>query len=497
MVPVRKPGRPLSQCPHPRDQACGCGTVTAAIPRKQTCGCGNNAVDSTSSSPQTIPESLPQTVTHSLPQLTNITPIEAPSPTRTSFKIQKSRPQSSRKQSFDPTTFERMDMNSINILPFDHRQQVAQMAMPNGYVMAGYPQMYGYMPQYANMQTQVGNYPMPPPPLPYGSDGMISHTGHMNGYSNGVIHNGLEQVVETPTMISKPEITKKTSNGVSSCCQPKPIAEIPKPTPIVTNGGSCCGPKKNGHSHSSSSSSSSNNVPEEPESDSEPIQSSCCAPRPSQQTPKQKSVSTNGTPLMQSQMLLQNGMAYNAGVYQHYVQNPGPTIFTYPPTYGSFQNPLQPDAWRESMRTSNYGQQSLLPQIGPLPYDTPLVPPTMDTIHSCGCGDTCSCIGCAAHPYNDETKQYIRSAWESMKDHTNETYTNGHQHTDISAASGTNGDFVTSPTANTPSSTHSGNGEEQSLPAADFFFVSYPFTGEGCGGDTQSCPCGDDCQCLG
>ena len=54
-----------------------------------------------------------------------------------------------------------------------------------------------------------------------------------------------------------------------------------------------------------------------------------------------------------------------------------------------------------------------------------------------------------------------------------------------------------SPAARTPSSTTSGNAEEQSLSAADFFFVNYPFMSDGCGGDTQSCPCGDDCECLG
>jgi hypothetical protein len=39
--------------------------------------------------------------------------------------------------------------------------------------------------------------------------------------------------------------------------------------------------------------------------------------------------------------------------------------------------------------------------------------------------------------------------------------------------------------------------EEQALSPSDFFFVSYPLSGEGCGGDTTSCPCGDGCQCLG
>lgn len=51
-----------------------------------------------------------------------------------------------------------------------------------------------------------------------------------------------------------------------------------------------------------------------------------------------------------------------------------------------------------------------------------------------------------------------------------------------------------SPTAGTPSDT---TGDDIPLSASDFFFVNYPFANDGCGGDTLSCPCGDDCACLG
>lgn len=67
------------------------------------------------------------------------------------------------------------------------------------------------------------------------------------------------------------------------------------------------------------------------------------------------------------------------------------------------------------------------------------------------------------------------------------------------AASGVivTGDGTVSPPApQTPSEAASGMSEEQTLSANDFFFVSYPF-GDSCAGDTASCPCGDDCQCIG
>jgi hypothetical protein len=43
----------------------------------------------------------------------------------------------------------------------------------------------------------------------------------------------------------------------------------------------------------------------------------------------------------------------------------------------------------------------------------------------------------------------------------------------------------------------SSTADEQILPASDYFFVNYPFSNDGCGGDTSNCPCGDDCECIG
>src|SRR6187402_672967 len=157
MVPVRKPGRPLSACPHPRDQSCGCGSVTAAIPRRQTCHCGGGT-----DSPQVVPEAVLKDV--------NPARTEAPSPTRVTFKVQKgsSRPQSSRKQSFDPTNIERMDMNSVNIVPFEQRPQ-GMPNFPNGYTMNGPPQPYGYVPDYAAVQAQYVHIPQSQYPLIIGT----------------------------------------------------------------------------------------------------------------------------------------------------------------------------------------------------------------------------------------------------------------------------------------------------------------------------------------
>lgn len=163
----------------------------------------------------------------------------------------------------------------------------------------------------------------------------------------------------------------------------------------------------------------------------------------------------------------------------------------------------------------------------PVPYST--VPEFQDetsgTSHHCSCGKSCQCVGCAAHPYNEATQSYVRSAWNSMmEEQTNgvRPVTNGNHHRDTSAGhtpsetasvngpsccSGGGAGAGTAATApatggtglasepHTPSDATSALGEEQTLSANDFFFVSYPF--DSCAGDTASCPCGDDCQCIG
>jgi hypothetical protein len=243
------------------------------------------------------------------------------------------------------------------------------------------------------------------------------------------------------------------------------------------------------------------------------MESSCCSSKSFNAT-KQEPISTNGTSVHTSpsntpQMLAQSSLPFDPALYQSYLNN-DPTVFTYPPTYGSFQNPLQPSAWRESTRNNDYAQPpgpNPIAAARSMPYHPPVLPGPADTIHSCGCGDTCQCVGCAAHPYNNATQDYVRSAWASMSgERFGEVYTNGHppptpSTNGHSGENGVippqNGEPGSSPTAHTPSSTTSGNGEEQSLSASDFFFVSYPFSADGCGGDTMSCPCGDDCECLG
>lgn len=515
MVPVRKPGRPLSACPHPRDQTCGCGTqsVTAAIPRKQACHCGSNT-------PAPAQGAGPPQVSKPSNGLADL-----PSPTKSTFKIQKpnqQRPGSSRKQSFDPANLQRMDLNQVNILSPN-----TPVSLPDNYAPPT-TQVYSLPQEYAHMQTPYATIPMQPPEH---RQSIAETIAKSNGYSGMISNGGLEHVMEsplaTPTLFANgdkanggygfPEApipqyidSEPRMNG-GSCCAPQkteddsiqytngshnnhglpPVHEHDAVKP-ATNGGSCCAPKK---SHSQSSSSSSISEPSE-------VQKPSCCSGNAQPDLKQEPMSNAGTPQISHQMLPQNGMPYNQPFYQPYP--PQPTVFTYPATYGSFQNPLQANLWRQNFREGHYTQMPIAAQ-GQLPFDAPLIPENLNTVHTCSCGDGCQCVGCAAHPFNDATQDYVRSAWESMSlEHSNgssDPYTNGHTngHTNGNGVTiqPTNGDPVASPNAHTPSSTASANGDEQSLSANDFFFVNYNFASDGCGGDTYSCPCGDDCQCIG
>ncbi|OAQ99406.1 hypothetical protein LLEC1_07324 [Akanthomyces lecanii] len=472
MVPVRKPGRPLSSCPHPASRPCSCAAVTAAIPKKQTCRCGP-APSSQSTGPDAIKKecesngsSLPTSPTKSTPN--------AP------FRVQKQSSKSAgRKQSVGVAGLERMDANQLNIIQgFDPSQQ-PPINGTNG--MNGHASMNGTNP-YAAMAIPMaapafgvpGMYPMMQQPMasPFAPE--------INGSANG---NG--------------EVAEDNSEpAAGGCCSGK---KAPQGTSVE---------KLDKHAES--------NKPE--------ASGSCCSSKnngtttPTQATTESTDghISGNGMPVFQPPMGMANGM------YPFFAT---PNIFTYPPQYGSYMQPLQPKQWRQAMSNMNMAPQVQQAYMfgGPqpaIPYQQAGAADSATwTSHQCSCGDSCQCVGCAAHPYNDATQSYVRSAWNAMMQdaqpvqnghaqvngiHTPPNgihdVTNGHltQTNGITTtASASKTDGTTSPTApQTPSDATSGLAEEQALSANDFFFVSYPFT-DGCEGEMSSCQCGDDCQCIG
>ncbi|GAO14970.1 hypothetical protein UVI_02028020 [Ustilaginoidea virens] len=243
---------------------------------------------------------------------------------------------------------------------------------------------------------------------------------------------------------------------------------------------------------------------------------SCCSPQPSYNAHIKEStagiMSPPGIHFPPSPAMMhhpfEQGVAMGNGLYPFYAQ---PSIFNYPPQYGSYMQPLQPEQWRQFMAAMTFGQPGACPPFamaGAVPMQQPPTTPNGSawTSHHCSCGDSCQCIGCAAHPYNEATKNYVRSAWNTLREDSDKgppAHANGNGSTlngPAAIASGSNGsngeheemangashgtstpntvnpDGTWSPVAaQTPSDAASGISEEQALSASDFFFVSYPF----------------------
>lgn len=466
MVPVRKPGRPLSSCPHPSSKPCSCGAVTAAIPRKQKCGCGPS--DNDDSKTKSDNEESDTVTT-------------APADAKVSnpnFRVQKaSRRGSTRKPSVDPAGLERMDSSQLNLVSgFDgsHSNPTAMSSGP--------PTPMGGIPPYSALgmtpTDSFGNQPMVFPMFPQAMQPAMMANGHSTTTSNGA----------TPAV-----------NGSSMAAPTK---------------GSCCG---GGNTNGNTT----KTVPT-PEAmpSPEPKTKSCCSSKNADTDTKSPPVPATPifTPQQQHGMMMSpfpTPMPMAHGMYPFF---PQPTIFTYPPNFGTYMQPLQPEQWRQMMAAFSYGQPAPangfeMPPAAPTPAVPPYSPaqessPKVGTSHQCTCGEGCQCVGCAAHPYNDATQEYVRSAWNSMMEdqpHTSRGFVKGHHYesstsntpNDTTAAATAQGDSNGTATGpHTPSDAASSLNEEQTLSANDFFFVSYSL-GDACAGDGASCPCGDDCQCIG
>ena len=486
MVPVRKPGRPLSSCPHPSSRPCTCTAVTAAIPRKQKCGCGSGE----NGGIKTEPASAPQT------------PLSPSKTNSSAFRVQKqAKGGSSRKQSIDISGLQRMDADQLNLISPPGSAASQHVASSSGH------------------STPVSDMPLYNPQVATSS-------------SNGIY--GAEQPIYPafPYPLASPMMPASASVAISSVNGNSGTASV---TSSEEPKKKCCGGSDNhggqddypGGSEAKASSKGSNGA----------ATASCCSSRSEPQENKANITTSamgppsfpyqpNGAMMPPMQHPLGSPVAMHNGMFVFYAH---PGIFNYPPQYGSYMQPLQPEQWRQFMTTMGPGQMPAPSQafgmansVGPPQQQEPQQTATKQdetswTSHQCNCGESCQCIGCAAHPYNEATQNYVRSAWNSMAHDSRSA--NGHAETngngnitngDIANVS-SNAELVTGSTTPTkahsngslspvppctPSEAASGTSEEQTLSANDFFFVSYPF-GDSCSGETVSCPCGDDCQCIG
>ncbi|KAL2755958.1 hypothetical protein ACRALDRAFT_1064057 [Sodiomyces alcalophilus JCM 7366] len=395
-----------------------------------------------------------------------------------------------RKPSFAVANLERMDASQANILPaYDMSQTVPSQlngGVPLGLMPTPRPSLE-YNQGIPLTPNGTLHSPMAYPQYQLPMAPLASHNSQEVPAMSSVVGSGMAAASEMPTAV-KPA-------GGRSCCSagqkdtPPDSAESSPRIAPTPQGGGCC---------------SSKNVP---------------SPAEPSATPTNSIPTGNGAAAM---VPFQNSMNFGQPMYPSYY--PQPTLFTYPPQYGSYLAPLQPAQWRQAMQAFQLGQP--VPQQTPYDMTTPLSFNTNDGLapqhvggttvgvsHICTCGDGCQCVGCAAHPYNEATQNCIKSAWQTMVGEDPYFHTNGatsaknastmqgnmdglaNLNTDLTSdvrpAADARGGSPSAP--QTPSDTASAVNEE--LSANDFFFVEYPF--ESCLGETASCPCGDDCQCIG
>ena len=473
MVPVKKPGRPLSACPHLHNQLCGCSSVTAAIPRKQKCHCGTGA----SAGPP--PTFQPRPVLSAIP--------DVPSPTKVAFRVQKpplaSRP-GSRKQSYDLSNLERMDPSNINITPCQTSatQPALGQTLHNGHSTNATHGSYkngSQRPQSsAGIQNPLLQSQYPDLSFPPNNTDVVYSMGYPASGSPIVASNGSYLRHETYGESSMAHM--KTSGNGSCCLAKQDISNesVAFEPPSHEKNGSSSGPASSGVS----------SIPPGVTAET----SIANGHSKTQQYPFTDSFPT-------SQDL------YSSSV-------PQATVYAYPPSYGSYQQPLQPSQWRRDAMFNTYTQPTLQPGMtdGLNTFVSDIFP-NPDTLHTCSCGDACQCIGCAAHPYNDATRNLVRSASAYVMSHERSAsatsefingQTNGailpssmELHANGNGRMHNSGEETSSPHADSPSD--ASTVDEQILPASDYFFVNYPFSSDGCGGDTNSCPCGDNCECMG
>ncbi len=475
MVPVRKPGRPLSTCPCPPGRPCACGGVKVAIPRKQKCGCGPEASSEAASTPK------------------ERTPPETPtSPTRSSYRVTKLSSSTARtngrKQSL-PANLARIDPMSVNIVtPNGNSLDAMTMAMvSNGIVaQAPPPSLAGYGTAVGYISASPGGQFPPAQNLSYGSP--LAYNMNLQ-YSH-------------QTSLPPQEI--KSEDGNMSPIQP-PSMVAPMPPPAYTNGG--------GHSRSSSLNGTAQLVDLGPplmprtNGSSKPSGGSCCGGN--KETPQ---FETDGLPPphegFDKPFIPQ--YAPTLDLKQQPIQSPFdfPTIFTYPAQYGSWNQPINPEIWQQVQQVASHPSMTLEAALPPSP--TSGTGPDLGTSHQCSCGEGCQCVGCLAHPFNEQMFQYVNNAY------TESNGSPGGVGSGSGAAGGgggsccgggANGDSGSAPAqttapesppeAQTPSDA-SALSEEQALSTMDYFFVNIPLRNDGsCGGNLHSCPCGDECECIG
>ncbi|KAI2628575.1 hypothetical protein GGR54DRAFT_351797 [Hypoxylon sp. NC1633] len=348
MVPVRKPGRPLSTCPHPPGRTCQCGPrVTAALPKGAACRCGVSPNKAKANGTAAIVKAEPA---DSAP----LSPSKNPS-----FRIQKPAPRHSQKPSFDASILQRMTVDdfqlngSANDIPAAHENSMGQMGSLGS---TNYPYV-------APLQNGSHNYPY----SAHAALPAVDNTMEAVDFSLVGLDGGAPNIPPTSSSM----------NGISG--------------PSEDSSGTLT-PGTSGSPYHTPTSSNGDPSPQEPFL--EGVGSCCSAPQPQFQSHLQAGTPQGGAMMGYSPQFSQPG-AIN---FQQSSMYPNAPIF------GTPNSPLQPAQWQQIMESYHLGQVGTNGPNG--------APALSFTNHVCVCGPSCECLGCTAHPYNQATSKYIQDTMQ-------------------------------------------------------------------------------------
>ncbi|KAK6087658.1 copper fist DNA binding domain-containing protein [Seiridium cupressi] len=460
MVPVRKPGRPLNECPHPRGTDCGCARdITVAIPRKRKCECAGDkssapktsitqtsaeaaragsATPSIKEQPKEVasccqPKARANSTASNPPAMVTTPPPVSQPPVATMNGTSGPQWNTSWNLNFGPLSPSHMGtpFQGFNA-PLPQRPPQSQTIQPAQQVQMGQP-----------LQSVL---PVVPVPKKNDSDDEAEGRSSQDDTSSSA--------------------TTDEPASRSSCCSTKTSSTAQfVPTPGTTS------PESNASSYAGHSRSNSR---------------SRKATRPRmerQNTPSRAGVVPQALPETASRA------PFPALIHSPVAQMPIHPITAHPPActncgqnqppiliYLPYGPPSHPIGYAGTGGPIYVVRQPPItmpppPEFPRNPAVTAVTVPMggcasdtigLGTIHECNCGPGCECIGCIAHPFNDATQEYIRSAQNAFEDF-------GTPYQNLS-------DIDPAAVPTTQSIANLSLSPEQILAPEDFFFVDYSST---------------------
>ncbi|KAJ5291693.1 hypothetical protein N7478_000944 [Penicillium angulare] len=292
----------------------------------------------------------------------------------------------------------------------------------------------------------------------------------------------------------------------SSCCSSKPAPPPPPPPAAESGGGSCCSGKP-----------TSRGAPSHLETQ----------PSPAKDSATWNNMSYMNIPSSQSSW--QNSMH---STQNPYMQSFGMQGSQLPQFYADNYTPNQPGAqYSNLMNGLGIAQNSMgtFPNSAQNGYaSVPTSTPAGEPCYDCKCGDECQCLGCAAHPFNNTTRQHVQEMSVMMTfdddEHTPEAIGNSFQTPSFPTTTAptpmnfymhqapppvdrgiTHNSFdpYSNPSSGMPSGYSSPiqgghHLNQQLMHPSEYYTIEYPVgLPSACSDVTGSCQCGNDCSCVG